>query len=138
MDPGYVELRCASNFSLLRGASHPEELVEAAVRLGHRQMALTDHNGLYGVVRAHRAAKEHGLDLLVGAELRWAGASTEQPGLVVLAADRDGYGRLCTLLSQARTRVGKGGFELGLDDLAGLEGGPKGLWAIHVGRLDDF
>lgn len=133
-----MELRCASNFSLLRGASHPEELVEAAVRLGHRQMALTDHNGLYGVVRAHRAAKEHGLDLLVGAELRWAGASTEQPGLVVLAADRDGYGRLCTLLSQARTRVGKGGFELGLDDLAGLEGGPKGLWAIHVGRLDAF
>ena len=58
-----------SNFSFLRGASHPEELVEEAKALGHRAIAIADRNSLAGVVRAHRAAKELGIRLVVGCRL---------------------------------------------------------------------
>ena len=65
----YVELHCLSNFSFLRGASHPAELVARAAELGYEALAITDRNSLAGVVRAHVAAKEHGLHLLIGARL---------------------------------------------------------------------
>ncbi len=58
--PDYAELHCVSNFSFLRGASHPEELVERAAALGYKALALTDECSLAGAVRAHQAAKEHG------------------------------------------------------------------------------
>ena len=64
--PDYVELQVTSNFSFLRGASHPEELVAEAVKLGHRAIAITDRNTLAGVVRAHKAAAEHDCRLVVG------------------------------------------------------------------------
>ena len=66
---GYVELLAASNFSFLRGASHPEELVERAAALGYRAVAITDRHTLAGIVRAHVAAKQHGLRLLVGTRI---------------------------------------------------------------------
>ena len=66
---GYVELQVTTNFSFLRGASHPAELVLQAAALGHRAIAVTDRNSLAGVVRAHAAAKEAGVDLVVGARL---------------------------------------------------------------------
>jgi error-prone DNA polymerase len=102
--PRYAELRCKSCFSFLRGASQPEELVERAAELGLASLALTDENGLYGVVRAHAAAKRCGLALVVGAEIACVELS---PGpfrvapLVLLAMDREGYANLCRLLSQA-------------------------------------
>ena len=65
----YAELHCHSNFSFLDGASHPEELVEEAVRLGLSGLALTDHNGFYGIVRFAEAARAHGLPAVFGAEL---------------------------------------------------------------------
>src|SRR5690606_31017611 len=65
----YAELHCHSNFSFLDGASHPEELVEEAVRLGLEALAVTDHDGLYGVVRFAEAARAHGLPTVFGAEL---------------------------------------------------------------------
>ncbi len=130
---GYVELRCASNFSFLRGASHPEELVATAARLGHDRLAITDHAGLYGVVRAFNAGKEHGVQILVGTEVRLTGVSTTGPGLVLLPSDRASYGRLCRLLSEARLKTGKGGFELSFDDVAAQA---AGLFAIHVGPPD--
>src|SRR5271154_3659829 len=65
----YVELHCKTNFSFLHGASHPNELVAEAARLGYAGMAITDRNSLAGVVRAHVAAKEIGLKLLIGAEI---------------------------------------------------------------------
>jgi error-prone DNA polymerase len=65
----YAELHCHSNFSFLDGASHAEELVEEAVRLGLDALALTDHNGFYGVVRFAEAARAHGLPTVFGAEL---------------------------------------------------------------------
>ena len=64
----YAELHCLSNFSFLRGASHPEELVERAARLGYRAIALTDECSLAGVVRAHVAAKAHNIKLIIGSE----------------------------------------------------------------------
>ena len=68
--PAYAELYCISNFSFLRGASFPEELVETSRALGYRALAVTDECSLSGVVRAHVAAKEHGLKLIVGAGFR--------------------------------------------------------------------
>jgi len=69
---GYAELHCKSNFSFLRAASHPSELVGRAGELGYRALAVTDRNSLAGVVRAHVAAKECGLKLLIGAEMTFA------------------------------------------------------------------
>ncbi|MFP2910196.1 PHP domain-containing protein, partial [Pyxidicoccus sp. 3LFB2] len=100
----YAELVCRSNFSFLRGASHPEELVATAARLGLRSLALTDADGLYGVVKAHLAAKEHGLKLILGAELTLEDA----PPVVVYAADAGGYANLCSLVSQSRMTHPKG------------------------------
>ena len=59
--PDYAELHCLSNFSFLRGASHPQELVERAAALGYKALALTDECSLAGIVRAHTAAKALGL-----------------------------------------------------------------------------
>ena len=71
----YVELHCKTNFSFLEGASHPNELVAEAAVLGYAGMAITDRNSLAGVVRAHIAAKEVGLKLLIGAEITLVDAS---------------------------------------------------------------
>ncbi len=104
----YAELHCHSNFSFLDGASHPEELVEEAARLGLEALALTDHDGLYGVVRFAEAARELGLPTIFGAELS-LGLRGPQNGvvdpegahLVVLARDPQGYARLARVLSDA-------------------------------------
>jgi error-prone DNA polymerase len=119
----YAELHCLSNFSFLRGASHPEELVERAAELGYDALALTDRNSLAGVVRAHRAAKEHGLHLIIGAEI----TPVDAPPVVLLAPDRAAYGRLSRLITRGRLRSPKGGCALRLVDVAEL--GP-GLIAI--------
>ena len=68
--PAYAELHCLSNFSFLRGASHAEELVERASALGYSALAVTDEGSLAGIVRAHVAAKDKKLKLIVGAEFR--------------------------------------------------------------------
>jgi error-prone DNA polymerase len=113
--PAYAELHCLSNFTFLRGASHPEELVQRAAKLGYRALALTDECSLAGVVRAHVAAKARALHLIVGAEIELA----EGPRLVLLAADRDGYGRLSQLVTGARRAADKGRYRLACTDLAG-------------------
>ena len=102
----YAELHCHSNFSFLDGASHPEELVEEAARLGLGALAVTDHDGMYGVVRFAEAAATAGLPTVFGAEVT-LGLTRNQAGvpdpegthLVVLARDPTGYGRLCKALS---------------------------------------
>jgi len=100
----YVPLHVHSNFSFLEGAAHPEELVETAHELGLPALALTDRDGVYGVVRAHVRASELGLPLVLGAEVTIEGGRT----LLLLAQDRPGYGRLCQLLSKGRLRSPKG------------------------------
>jgi error-prone DNA polymerase len=117
--PDYAELNCRSNYSFLTAASHPEELVSRAWELGYRALALTDDCSLAGVVRAHGEAKNRGLHLIVGSELRLADGMR----LVVLATDRRGYGNLSHLISRARRRSSKGEYRLERADLeAGLDG----------------
>lgn len=110
----YAELHCKTNFSFLVGASHAEELVLRAKELGYHALAVTDTNSLAGVVRAHLAAKEHGLKLLIGAELM----PIDAPAVVVWATDRTSYGRLSRLLTVGRRRAKKGECSLTLDDIA--------------------
>jgi error-prone DNA polymerase len=105
----YAELHCHSNFSFLDGASHPEELVEEAARLGLEALAITDHDGFYGIVRFAEAAREVGLPTVFGAELS-LGLGKPQNGvadpeghhLVVLARDPTGYARLARTISAAQ------------------------------------
>jgi error-prone DNA polymerase len=99
--PRYAELHCTSNFSFLEGASHPEELVRRAAALGYEAVAITDRATLAGIVRAHGAAKQAGIRLVVGASLE----PLDAPPLVVWAADRTGYAGLCRLLTLAQDRL---------------------------------
>ena len=110
----YAELHCRTNYSFLEGASHPDELVQRAAELGLDALAITDRNSLAGVVRAHLAAKEAGLKLLIGAHV----TPTDAPPVVLLATDRVAYGRLCRLLTIGRRRAPKGECELVFDDVA--------------------
>jgi error-prone DNA polymerase len=104
--PAYAELRCVSNFSFLRGASRPEELVERAKQLGYHALALTDECSMSGMVRAHVAAKEHGLTLLVGSQFQVACAFPFS--LTVLACNLEGYGNLCQFITKLRRSADKG------------------------------
>ncbi len=114
MLPGYAELHCCSNFSFLRGASHPEELVARAAELGYAALAVTDECSLAGVVRAHVAAKAAGLKLIIGSEIRLADGMK----LVLLAQNRAGYGNLSALITLGRRRATKAEFRLTRGDLA--------------------
>ena len=115
----YAELAVTSNFTFLTGASHPEELVRTAAELGHAAIALTDTNSLAGVVRAHVAAREAGIPLVVGARLRF-GDDEELDGarsLRVFPTDVASYGRLSRLLTLGKRRAPKGRCFLDLEDL---------------------
>ena len=111
--PAYAELHCLSNFTFLRGASHPHELVERADALGYRALAITDECSVAGVVRAHVAGRGRRLKLLVGAEFRLSCGLK----LVALAIDRCGYGRLCRLITRGRRAAPKGEYLLTRADL---------------------
>ncbi|MCB1511612.1 MAG: PHP domain-containing protein, partial [Hyphomicrobiaceae bacterium] len=112
--PTYAELQVTTNFSFLRGGSHPHELVAQAKALGLAALAITDRNTLAGVVRAHLAAREVGLKLIVGARLDLVDA----PSLLCLPTDRAAYGRLSRLLSLGQGRAEKGQCLLYLADVA--------------------
>jgi error-prone DNA polymerase len=113
-EPGaYAELQVASNHDIQRGASHPHELVARAKDLGLAAIAITDTNTLGGVVRAHVAAREHGMRLVVGARLALADA----PPLLCWPTDRAAYGRLARLISAGRRRAGPRGFSLALAEI---------------------
>ena len=111
----YAELHCHSNFSFLDGASHPEELAEEAARLGLAALAITDHDGFYGVVRFAEAARPLGLATVFGAELT-LGAKHPPNGmadpagehLIVLAQGTVGYARLAKAISEAQLAGEKG------------------------------
>ncbi len=109
----YAELQVTSNFSFLRGASHPEELVVRAKELGMTAIAVTDRNTLAGVVRAHTAAKKHGMKFVVGCRLDLMDGTA----LLCYPTDRAAYGRLCRLLSLGKTRAPKGECHLTLEDV---------------------
>src|SRR5207344_3197678 len=126
MFPSYAELHCLTNFTFLRGASHPEELVERAAQLGYSALAITDECSLAGVVRAHVAAKEHGLKLIVGAEFTLPPHPRPLPQgerefsalrVVLLATDREGYGNLSELITRSRRQARKGEYRITRADL---------------------
>src|SRR5579872_1510476 len=98
MQARYAELHAHSNFTLLEGGSHPEELIARACELGHAAIALTDRDGLYGAVRFAQAGRDDGVEAIVGAELTMEDATH----LVVLVTDKAGYGNLSRLISRAR------------------------------------
>jgi error-prone DNA polymerase len=110
----YAELQCTSNFSFLRGASHPEEIAMQAKHLGLSAIAITDRNTLAGVVRAHAAARDAELPFIVGARL-----DLHQPEISLLAypTNRTAYGSLCRLLSLGQRRAEKGQCLVTLDDV---------------------
>ncbi len=105
----YAELCAMSNFTFLKGASHPDELVFQAAKLGLDALAVTDVNTLAGVVRAHTAAKEIGSRFVVGARLKF---SDETPDMLCWPSDRAAYGRLCKLLTRGKMRAAKGACEI--------------------------
>jgi error-prone DNA polymerase len=106
--PPYAELHCLTNFTFLRGASHPEELVDRARELGYAALAITDECSVAGVVRAHVEAKKRALKLIIGSQLRL----TDGLRCVALAADRREYGRLCSLITRGRRAAKKGEYAL--------------------------
>ncbi len=114
----YAELQCASNFSFLRGASHPEQLVARAAELGYAALALTDECSVAGAVRAHGEAKRQGLSLIVGSQFSVQDGEGGSLRLVALAMDRDGYGNLCELITLARGRTEKGSYLLDTKDFS--------------------
>lgn len=113
MSARYAELHCLSNFSFLRGASHPHELVEAAQRQGYDALALTDECSLAGIVRAHVRARELGLKLIIGTELQLE----EGIRLVLLAPTAAAYTQLCRLVTRARRQARKGQYRVTQADL---------------------
>jgi error-prone DNA polymerase len=138
---GYAALWCKSNFSFLEGASHPDELVEEAHRSGLDALALTDRDGVAGIVRAFVRARELGVKLVVGSEVTLDDGST----VVLLARDREGYANLCGLVTQGRLRSPKGASRVSVREvcarargLVALLGGGGVDHAAHATALGDL
>ncbi|MGD9644104.1 MAG: error-prone DNA polymerase [Pirellulales bacterium] len=115
----YAELHAKTNFSFLEGASHADELASRAVEVGLAALAVTDRNTLAGVVRAHGAAKQLQLKLIIGAEIHLRDA----PPVVLWTTDRASYGRLARLITHGRRQASKGEFCLSFEELAGYASG---------------
>jgi error-prone DNA polymerase len=130
MLPPYAELHCLSNFSFLRGASHPEELAERAQALGYAALALTDECSVAGVVRAHLAAKDAGLKFVIGSEF----TLTDGLKLVLYATDRATYGDLTQLITRGRRNATKGSYALAREDVVALAPRCLALWVPPAGE----
>ena len=115
----YVPLWVKSNFSFLEGASHPEELCDRAHALELPALAITDRDGVYGIVRAHMRAREVGLPLVLGSEL----TLDDDARVLALCESREGYGHLCRLISRGHQRSKKGTSVLHLEELCELSAG---------------
>jgi len=123
----YAPVWTKSNFSFLEGASHPVELVERAHELGLPAIALTDRDGVYGIVQAHGKARELGVKLLVGTEITIGEDERSTRRAVLLAEDRAGYGNLCRLISAGRGRCAKGSSRVTVEEVCAAG---RGLLAL--------
>ncbi|MBC7792526.1 MAG: error-prone DNA polymerase [Clostridia bacterium] len=135
----YAPLWCKTNYSFLRAASHPDEMVTSAQMLGLSFLAVTDIDGVYGVVRAHARAKEVGIHLIIGSQVTIDDGSH----LVLLAMDRRGYGNLCQLISVGRMRCVKGESRVRWNEVTARSEGLIALWggegsALAAVRDDDL
>ena len=126
----YPELHITTNYSFLRGASHPEELFAQAAAYGIPALGIADHNSVAGIVRAWEAAKTTGVRLVAGARLQLRGGAA----LLAYPTNRPAWSRLCRLLTLGKARAGKGGFILDWDD---LERGGEGLLYILLAQEPD-
>ena len=136
----YVPLWCKSNGSFLEGASHPEELVEQAASFGLRAVAITDRDGVYGIVRAHVKAKELGVQLLVGAQVTVEAEEPPTAGarpstIVLIAQDRKGYAQICRLLTAGRLRKPKGESAVTWREVCEHANGLLALWGGDASLL---
>lgn len=133
----YVPLWCKSNFSFLEGASDPAELVEEARHLGLRSIALTDRDGVHGIVQAHVKARELGVHLIVGSQVTLEDGSV----IVLLAASREGYANLCRLVTRGRRRCPKGESRVHWSEVFDHAPGLFALWggdrSLLVRAIDD-
>ena len=126
----YAELQVTTNYSFLRGASHPEELFAQAKWLGLPALGITDRNSLAGIVRCHQRAEETGVRMLAGCRLDLSDGAS----LLVYPQSRAGYARLCRLLSRGKARAGKGKCDLAWQDMA-AQG--EGLLAVLLADQAD-
>ncbi|MFN0059749.1 MAG: error-prone DNA polymerase [Planctomycetota bacterium] len=127
----YAPLFCKSNFSFLEGASHPEELIEEAAELGLRRLALVDRDGVPGVVRAHVAARDHGVRPIIGSQVTIDDGSS----FVLLAMDRGGYANLCRLITVGRLRAAKGECRVAWEEVCEHAPGLIALWGGDEGSI---
>jgi len=125
----YIELHCHSNFSFLDGAVHPEDLIDRAVELGYRALAITDHNGFYGIVRFHQAAAAKGIKPIIGAEI----TLENEHHLTLLVTNDVGYANLSQMLTTAHLQSKKNEAKITADNLQNhaegliaLSGCPRG------------
>ena len=125
----YAPLWCKSNYSFLEGASHPEELVEACRHLGLSSLALTDCNGVYGIVRAHVRARELDVHLVVGSQVSLRDGSE----ILLLVQDREGYAHLCRLLTAGHLRGAKGNCRVSWEEVCRHSPGLIALWIGGTG-----
>jgi len=132
----FAELHCLSNYSFLRGASHPEELVQRAAALGYQAIALTDECTYAGLVKAHMAAKDCGIKLIVGAEFNVTlPAELPDARIVLLATNRNTYGQISALITKLRRRSPKGEYRATLEDFRWGMSGCLALWAMPLGDI---
>ena len=129
----YVPLWCKSNYSFLEGASHPDELVRRAAELGLDTIAITDRDGVYGVVQAHLEAKLRGIDLIIGSQITVDDGST----IILLAQNRHGYGNLCQLITAGRRRNPKGTSSVFWSEVCTLGEGLILLWLSGLAEASD-
>ncbi|MFC2174202.1 PHP domain-containing protein, partial [Acidobacteriota bacterium] len=134
----YIPLWCKSSFSFLEGASQPEELAEACSILGIEALAITDRDGVYGVVEGHVKAKEAGVKLIIGSEMTIEDGTT----IVLIAMDRKGYANLCGLITKGRMRSLKGESKVSWQEIFTHAEGLIALWggdrSLLTGSVEPF
>lgn len=128
----YTELQVTTNFSFLRGGSHPEEIIEQAVALGYREIAITDRNTLAGIVRAHVAARGKAIRLIPGCRLDLL----DGPSLLAYPTDKEAYARLSAILTKGNLRAEKGACHLYKKDVYDRAKGLKFI-VLPPDKLDE-
>ena len=112
----YAELNCITNFSFLKGASHPEELVETAALNGYSAIAITDECSFSGIIRAYKSAKKYKIKIIVGSEFK----VQENLSLVLIANSKRAYEEISSVITKGRSRGLKGDYVTVLDDMLNL------------------
>jgi len=133
----FYELNTTTNFSFLKGASHPEELVNQAKKLSYSGIAITDECSMAGIVRAHTEAKKQKLKLLIGSRIKFVVSNKKVIELILICPCREAYAELCTLITLARRRAKKGEYLAKLKDIEQLIYRCLAIW-LPTNNFEDF